>query len=85
MTGNGEAFFDNDEYFTGPPLSEDLIRGAEARLGYRLPAAYLRLLAERNGGVPKRRCFRTPVLLGPRSHRDLGASGHRWRVGDRLG
>jgi hypothetical protein len=31
------------------------------KLSYRLPAEYENLLAERNGGVPKRRCFRTTV------------------------
>lgn len=27
--------------FTGPPLTDDIIRVAESTLGYKLPAAYL--------------------------------------------
>jgi hypothetical protein len=55
------AFFADDDYYSGPVLTPDLIVLAEARLGYRLPAAYLQLLGERNGGVPLRRCFKTNV------------------------
>lgn len=54
---NVVAFFTDDETYTGPRLTQKLIRSAEARLGYRLPPAYLALLEERNGGVPIRRCF----------------------------
>jgi hypothetical protein len=52
-------FFDDSRYFTGPPLTEDLIRAAEARLGYKLPGSYLRLLHVRNDGSPKQKCFPT--------------------------
>jgi hypothetical protein len=58
---NEKTFFEDDEdSFTGPPVSEELVAAAESRLGVVLPRAYVGLLAERNGGVPRRRCFRTP-------------------------
>ena len=52
-------FFEDDDCFTGPPITPELIQGAETRLGVRLPAAYKNLLSERNGGSPRRRCFMT--------------------------
>lgn len=52
--------FEDDDYYTGPPLSGDLVREAQAALGLRLPQAYLAALAVRNGGTPRRRCLRTP-------------------------
>jgi hypothetical protein len=36
-----------------------MIRAAEDSLGYKLPKAYLRLIRARNGGTPRRCCFRT--------------------------
>jgi hypothetical protein len=54
-------FFIDDTRGTGPALTEEMVRQAEARLGLRLPAAYIALLRDRNGGVPIRRCFRTTV------------------------
>ncbi|MEJ2857867.1 MULTISPECIES: SMI1/KNR4 family protein [unclassified Saccharothrix] len=55
-----DPFWEEDPYYTGPPLTEDLVRGAETSLGVRLPRAYLGLLARRNGGTPRRRCVFTP-------------------------
>lgn len=52
-------FFEDDDYYTGPPTTPDLIEHAEASLGVRLPVAYRDLLRERNGGSPLRRCFMT--------------------------
>jgi hypothetical protein len=52
-------FFTDDNYYTGSPLSDDMVRAAEATVGFRLPGAYLKLLRERNGGVPIRRCVPT--------------------------
>ena len=52
-------FFEDDSYYTGPPLSEELVNHAEQALGVRLPHSYIELLAVRNGGVPRRRCFPT--------------------------
>lgn len=52
------AFFEDDDYFTGPPIKDALIRAAETSLGVRLPPSYVELLRERNGGTPVRRCLR---------------------------
>ena len=60
--GSPEDLFTDDRYFTGPPLTEEMIRAAEAALGYKLPKAYLRLLRIRNGGCLKRACFPFPHL-----------------------
>jgi hypothetical protein len=55
-----EDFWDeSDGEFTGPPITEDMIRSAEESLGYKLPGSYLRLIRARNGGTPRRCCFRT--------------------------
>ena len=51
------SFFTDDEYFTGPPLTDEMVHAAGTAVGYRLPRAYLDLLFERNGGTPIRRCF----------------------------
>ena len=53
--------FSDIDYYTGPDLTEEMKKAAEAKLMYRLPSSYLDLLAEQNGGVPMRRCFRTKV------------------------
>jgi hypothetical protein len=59
MTTDDKRFFTDENYYTGPALTDELISSAERKLGYRLPAAYLALLRERNGGVPRRKCFPT--------------------------
>jgi hypothetical protein len=43
--------------YVGSELTDELVRAAEEVLGYRLPAAYLRLLRIQNGGLPRRRCY----------------------------
>lgn len=53
--------FDDLDYFTGPPLTEAMIQTAEAKLGYKLPQSYIRLLTIKNGGSLKRDCFPTNV------------------------
>lgn len=53
------GFFEDEDYFTGPPITSELIQRAETHLGVRLPTAYKDLLSERNGGSPRRRCFMT--------------------------
>ncbi len=55
----GPDFFDDSNYFTGPPLTEEMIRAAETRLGYQLPAPYLQLIRIKNGGTPRQKCFPT--------------------------
>ena len=52
-------FWAEDEYFVGPPLTEEAIASAQAKLGFRLPASYLELLRTQNGGTPRRDCFPT--------------------------
>jgi len=42
----------------GPPITGALIQQTEARLGRKLPSAYVDLLRERNGGYLERRCVR---------------------------
>lgn len=51
--------FEDDDYYTSPPFDESAVARAQTLLGYRLPAAYLELLKERNGGRLKFRCFPT--------------------------
>ena len=51
------GFFEDDDYFTGPGLTDELVGAAEERLGVKLPKEYITLLGERNGGKPSRRCF----------------------------
>jgi hypothetical protein len=52
-------FWDDSDYFTGPPLTDEMVRAAETSLGYKLPESYLRLIRIRNGGTPRRSCFPT--------------------------
>ncbi|MBK1690434.1 hypothetical protein CKO37_23345 [Rubrivivax gelatinosus] len=52
-------FWADDEYFMSPPLTEDRIASAQARLGYKLPGSYLELLRTQNGGTPRRNSFPT--------------------------
>jgi len=54
-----DIFWDDSDYFTGPALTAESVAGAEASLGYSLPAAYVELLRSRNGGCPRRDCFPT--------------------------
>lgn len=54
-----EDFFEKSDYYTGPPLTEAMVAAVEIELGYTLPASYLRLLREKNGGAPKRQCHPT--------------------------
>lgn len=53
-------FFGDSDYFTGPPVTAEAVQAAERSLGVRLPASYVALLGERNGGAPKLECFPTP-------------------------
>ena len=55
-----DMFWDaSEDYFTGPALTEEMIRSAESRLGNKLPDSYVRILRVRNGGTPLRCCFPT--------------------------
>ena len=45
------------ESYIGKPVTDKDIKVAEAELGYTLPAAYIELLKNHNGGVVKKNCF----------------------------
>lgn len=51
--------FEADDTYTGPPVSDAMVQRAQDRLGFRLPSSYISMIMTRNGGVPRRRCFRT--------------------------
>jgi len=53
------GFFDANDHYTSPPLTDAMVAAAERTLGYALPAAYRNLLKMKNGGVPRRQCFPT--------------------------
>ena len=36
--------FDDSDYYTGPPLTDEMIAAAESLLGYKLPKSYLDLI-----------------------------------------
>ena len=80
-----DAFWGDSKYFTGPPLTDELIRQAEERLGYKLPPGYLRLLRIQNGGSPRRPYVHVAGLrgwtggyLGIDSLRGVGQ--HFWKI-----
>jgi hypothetical protein len=52
------------DYWAGPPLTEEMVRAAEERLGYRLPETYLRLLRVKNGVTLRLERSRFPVRRG---------------------
>lgn len=51
--------FEESTYYTGPTLTPEMIKAAEAKLGRTLPDSYVELLRFKNGGRPVRRCIRT--------------------------
>lgn len=57
-------WFGESNCFTGPPLTEEMIRSAESSMGYKLPPSYLDLLRIKNGGTPRLNCYPTPVPTG---------------------
>ena len=46
------------EYVSDPP-SDELIASVEEELGYKLPAAYIWLMKQHNGGIPVNTCYPT--------------------------
>jgi hypothetical protein len=54
-----DLVFDGDGYYTGPPVTAEMVGAAERSLGVRLPTAYVSLIKDRNGGSLRRRCFPT--------------------------
>lgn len=55
-----DLFDETIDLFTGPPVTPEAIDAAESSLHVRLPASYVDLLHERNGGALRRRCFFVP-------------------------
>jgi hypothetical protein len=57
------TFWEDSAYaraeYVGAPLTDGMVRAAEAALGYRLPASYVALLRSQNGGIPARTRHRT--------------------------
>ncbi|MBF9219814.1 SMI1/KNR4 family protein [Hymenobacter ruricola] len=57
------TFWDDSAYawkaYTEAPPTDELIQSIEANLGYTLPAFYVALMRQRNGGVPRNTCFPT--------------------------
>jgi hypothetical protein len=51
-------FWKNSEYaieeYVGEPLTDELVKSAEDELGYRLPQAYIDLMKQQNGGIPRK-------------------------------
>ncbi len=56
-------FWENSDYaqteYVGAPVTDEMIEGVEAELGYRLPKAYIKLLRNQNGGIPTNTQHRT--------------------------
>lgn len=46
------------EYYVGEPVTDDQITSVEGELGVKLPASYIELIRQQNGGVPNRRALR---------------------------
>lgn len=58
-------FWDEGSYaestYTMDPPSDALIASVEEELGYKLPASYITLMKQRNGGIPRATCFPTQI------------------------
>lgn len=52
--------FKDSDYYTGPPVTPQVVLAAEDALGLRLPESYLELVRQRNGGEPVKCRFPTP-------------------------
>ena len=55
------SFWDDNEYarkeYVSEPPSDELIASVEEELGYKLPAAYIWLMKQHNGGIPVNTCY----------------------------
>lgn len=58
-----QDFWDDTAYalksYVEPAPSDELIQSVEAELGYRLPAFYVAMMRQHNGGTPRNTCFPT--------------------------
>ncbi len=56
-------FWEDDAYalreYVSEPPSDELIASIEQELGYKLPASYIWLMKQHNGGIPADTCFPT--------------------------
>lgn len=53
-------FWDNsDEFTTTENVTDEMVKKAESKLGYKLPKSYITLIKTKNGGSPKNTCFPT--------------------------
>jgi hypothetical protein len=59
-----QGMFEEGEEGECPPLTASMVRAAETKLGYRLPATYVELMKVCNGGSLKRNVF--PIKKCPR-------------------
>ena len=50
---------DVSEDYVGAPATDRMIAEVEAELGYKLPASYIWLMKQHNGGLPVNTCFPT--------------------------
>ncbi len=50
---------DDTKKYIGQPLTDELIRSVEEKIGYKLPESYIALMRVQNGGRPKRPDFVT--------------------------
>ena len=57
------AFWDDSDYalkeYVSEPPDDELIASVEEELGYKLPASYIALMKEHNGGIPHNTCYPT--------------------------
>lgn len=57
------AFWDDSAYalkeYVSPPPGDELIASVEEELGYKLPASYIALMKQHNGGIPYNTCYPT--------------------------
>lgn len=57
------AFWRDSDYalqsYVSEPPTEELIASVEEELGYKLPAAYIFMMKQHNGGIPHNSCFPT--------------------------
>ncbi|RUT31885.1 glucan biosynthesis protein [Paenibacillus zeisoli] len=56
-------FWEDSDYarksYVSEPPTDEMIASVEDELGYKLPASYIALMKQQNGGIPKNTCFPT--------------------------